>query len=259
MCHGLTELSAGAPARTPALPTDDSSSGLPPQPGPGASEHTGHAGGRASPTRRASRRSTGRGAALPRRSLTRAACPHGPTPPKAGRVRPRRRPGRAERPRGTARRAGSAPCSHLAGRSQWEPQAARGGSATHSDTITSLLPGRRAAAARRSAPQPSPTGVQGGPGAAARSQWLGRGGRERRRAGSTAGSLLRRRSLRGLIGPGRALPPCDRAGAQLGRVKWWRRGPPAAAPQSFSLGFFDFFFFSPPSSAFGTFQTAAPR
>lgn len=82
---------------------------------------------------------------------------------------------------GTAR-PGALPAPSPAGRSQREPQAARGGSSTHTDTIASLLPGHRATASRlprRSEPRPSPTGVQGGPSAAARNQWLGRGGRER--------------------------------------------------------------------------------
>lgn len=103
---------------------------------------------------------------------------------RAGTARPPPRP----RPRGSQSRVWHS----TAGRERSHPSGtvpggAQGGSATHTNIIASLLPGRRAAAAARlprcSAPQPSPTGIQGGPGAAARSQWLSR---TRRRTESTA-------------------------------------------------------------------------
>lgn len=148
--------------------------------------HTGHQGGRARPASRAQR-----GSAREHRACHGGHCP-GPCVrtarprPGKGRARTARLPPRP-RPRGSQSRERHGTAgrerSHPGGT---VPGGAQGGSATHTDTIASLLPGRRATAARLprcSAPQPSPTGIQGGPGAAARSQWLGRSGR---RTGSTA-------------------------------------------------------------------------
>lgn len=100
------------------------------------------------------------------------------------------------------------------------PRAApgRGGSATYTDNIASLPPRPRnlpppspptPPPPTAPAPQPSPTGIQGGPGAAT----APRKANGRASAGSERGARrpprrrwLRRRSLRGLIGPGRAAP-----------------------------------------------------
>lgn len=180
--------------RTPALPTGDNSERAP-QPGPGASATHGTA---EAPGRTGLPCTVGLNTAWTDPAAVVTDQGYVSARPDPAALRPGRRlswHGTAQPPprprpsgsRGTARHGG--PGALLgptpAGRSQREPRAARRRSATHTNTIASLLSGRRAATTRlprRSAPRPSPTGVQGGPSAAARSQWPGSGGRERARS-----------------------------------------------------------------------------
>lgn len=178
--------------------------------------------------------------------------------PDPAALRPRRRPStapppprpRPSSPRGTARRAGSAARSHPGGT---VPAGAAGcpGRERYSHRHHRLPPPRPQSRCRPPPPPlRAPAKPYRGPGRARRGRTKPMAGQRREGAGEEQGAprncCSRRRSLRGLIGPGRALPPCDRAGAQLGRVKWRRRAPPAARlplPRALALAFLISYFF----------------
>lgn len=190
------------------------------------------------PARPESRRSPGPAQAAPPPPAAQAAAR--PLRAREGARVPLHSPARRERPRGGCP---AAPESRSRNRTPREavlpPRAARGRPGRERYLHRQhCLPSSPAAQSRwrptspkRSAPPPGPTGIQGGPGAAAaphEANGRAPAGSERVARQPPRGRSLRRRSLRGLIGPGRAAPGRPRAlpalrhvtaGAQLGRVK----------------------------------------
>lgn len=204
------------------------------------------------------------------------------TPGYRAAVAPRAGPGRAAPDSGSHSRAPPWAPREAALPQRTGPGAPEAGALLTPTTSPPFLPGRREPLAAhtpprpRSAPRPSPTGIQGGPGAvAAPREANGRppAGSERGAGQAPRGRSLGRRGLRGLIGPGRAAPGRPRAlparrHVTLRAPSWDRLraggGGAAADGESQRLGlrsrelYPSRIFCLPPSSAFGTFQKAAP-